>query len=67
MKYEVNMCCDCAVPGYPCIGDACLMRHYPMYQCDRCGKYELEEDEIYHVDGEDLCEKCYEEEEEDND
>ena len=60
MQYEENMCCDCAVPGYPCIGDSCSLRHVVMYKCDRCGKDELTEDEVEHIDDMDVCEECME-------
>lgn len=63
MMYEVNECCDCAAPGYPCLGNACEMRHQTRYECDRCGTDDLTEYEIHHVDGEDLCDECFEEEE----
>lgn len=58
VKYE-NECCGCAVPAYPCMGDACPNRHVPHYYCDKCGE-ELYE-EAYEVDGEDLCEDCLKE------
>ena len=50
-----NQCCDCATPGYPCRGSACPLRHVEVYYCDKCGE-ELED--IYDVDGEELCEYC---------
>ena len=53
-----NHCCDCAVPGYPCIGSACPNRNVEVYYCDKCGE-ELED--IYEVDGEELCEECLKE------
>lgn len=62
MKYEVNECCDCATDTYPCIGDSCSLRHATYYKCDRCGCDGLTEDEIHEVDGEDLCDYCYDEE-----
>ena len=62
MMYEVNECCDCAAPAYPCIGDSCSLRHVPYYQCDRCGCSDLSDYEIHRVDGEDLCNTCYDEE-----
>lgn len=65
MKYEVNECCDCATETYPCIGDSCSLRHVTYYQCDRCGCNGLTEDEIHEVDGEDLCDTCFDEEFED--
>ena len=56
IKYE-NHCCDCAVPGYPCLGESCELRHVPTYICDRC-KWEIEGD-IYEAEGyDDLCEEC---------
>lgn len=57
MKYEVNECCDCATESYPCIENSCPMRHVTYYRCDG-----LTEDEIHEVDGEDLCDTCYDEE-----
>lgn len=50
-----NRCCDCAVPGYPCQGDACSLRHVVVYYCDHC---DAELEEIYDVDGEELCKEC---------
>lgn len=35
IKYE-NHCCDCAVPGYPCIGSSCPYVNVPVYYCDIC-------------------------------
>lgn len=53
-----NHCCDCAVPGYPCQGALCSLRRVEVHYCDSC-KGELSEDEdIYDVDGEELCEDC---------
>lgn len=57
IKYE-NHCCDCAVPGYPCIGMACSLRRVEVHYCDQCGN---ELDDIYEVDGEELCEECLKE------
>ena len=53
-KYE-NHCCDCAVEGYPCLGSSCSLKKVPVYYCDRC---ESEIDEIFDVEGEELCEDC---------
>ena len=58
LKYE-NHCCDCAVPGYPCRGDACELRRVEVYYCDKCG---CELEEIYDVGDEELCEECLKEE-----
>ena len=54
-----NHCCDCAAPGYPCLGSACPNRNVEVYYCDECGE-ELDDD-IYDVDGEELCEECLKE------
>jgi hypothetical protein len=56
LKQE-NHCCDCASPGYPCLGDTCPLIDVPVHYCDKCGE-ELPADEIYEVDGEELCEEC---------
>ena len=58
MKRIENHCCDCAVPGYPCRGDACPLHRVEVYYCDKCG---CELEEIYDVDGDDLCEECLKE------
>lgn len=50
-----NHCCDCAVPGYPCRGTSCSLRSVKVHYCDHC---DSEIEEIYVVDGEDLCEEC---------
>ena len=50
-----NHCCDCAVPGYPCRGSACPLTRVEVHYCDHCDE---EIDEIYDVDGEELCEEC---------
>ena len=54
LKYE-DRCCDCATPGYPCLGSSCPNRNVPVYYCDKCGD---ELDEVYVVEGDDLCEDC---------
>lgn len=65
MRYESNECCSCAVPGYPCLGDSCSLRHVPRYKCDVCGEDDLNEDEVIEVsNGIHLCTECYEEQEE---
>lgn len=55
LKIE-NHCCDCATPSFPCLGDICPLREVKVHYCDKCD-IELEED-IYDVDGEELCEEC---------
>lgn len=56
VSYE-NECCDCAVPGYPCIGSSCPNRHVKHYYCDEC-KDDVEK--LYRFDGEELCLDCIE-------
>ena len=53
-----NHCCDCAVPGYPCVGDSCPHRNVEVHYCDMC---EEELDVIYDVEGDELCEECLKE------
>lgn len=57
IKYE-NHCVDCAVPAYPCRGASCPNRNVPVHYCDKCGS---ELDEVYEVDGVELCEDCLKE------
>ena len=45
-------CVDC---GLPCIGISCPYFRVLVLRCDRCHS---EVDELYEVDGEDLCEDC---------
>ena len=49
----------CVGCGLPCWGVACP--HYKVFvlECDRCHS---EVDELYEVDGEDLCEDCLKDE-----
>lgn len=55
MVREINDCCGCAVPGYPCMGDSCPRRHTIVYECDGCN---CECDILYDYDGNQLCEDC---------
>lgn len=62
MKRIENHCCDCAVPGYPCLGNACPNRNVEVHYCDKCDpKCDYPLEEIYEVDGEELCEDCLKE------
>ena len=54
ITYE-NECCGCAVPAYPCMGDACPNRHVPHLYCDRCKE---EVDTLYEYEGEQVCVDC---------
>lgn len=49
-------CVDC---GLPCLGIACPNYRVVVLECDRCHS---EVDELYEVDGEDLCEYCLKDE-----
>ena len=61
VKYE-NHCCDCATPGYPCMGAICPLTHVEVHYCDGCDpRCEDPLDEIYDVDGDELCEECLKE------
>ena len=53
-----NQCCDCAAPGYPCMGEICPLRRVKVHYCDRC---DVDLDVVYWVDGEELCEDCLKE------
>lgn len=59
MKRIEDQCMGCAVPGYPCLGASCPNRNVEVYYCDRCGA-EIGDD-LFEVDGEDLCEDCLKE------
>ena len=54
IKYE-DECCGCATESYPCLGSACSNRNVPHFYCDKCGE---DVEELYKVDGEELCEDC---------
>jgi len=57
MVVRQNDCCDCAVPGYPCIGSACDLRNYPHYYCDICNE-EVDQGELFWFEGDELCIDC---------
>lgn len=57
IRYE-NQCCDCATETYPCRGSSCPLRHVAVHYCDKC---DSELDDVYEVDGEELCEDCLKE------
>ena len=54
IKYE-NQCIGCTSMGLPCMGSTCPNLNVPIYSCNKCDE---EIDEIYEVDGEELCEEC---------
>lgn len=50
-----NHCCDCAVPGYPCLGSDCELRRVEVHYCDcGCGFKATETGR----DGGEYCEEC---------
>ena len=57
MVKNENHCCDCATDGYRCLGSSCPNRNVEVYYCDRCGDC-IGDDDVYEVDGEDLCDSC---------
>lgn len=60
LVYE-DECCDCAVPGYPCLGEHCSRRHVPHYYCDDCGEeiwWTGFNDEPEEYDGKHYCKSC---------
>ena len=56
VKYE-DECCGCSAIGKQCMGRSCPNLNVPHYYCDHCGDG-LSYDEVYEVDGEELCEYC---------
>jgi hypothetical protein len=58
MKEITNECVGCP-SEMGCLGNSCPNRNVERYYCDVCGE-ELD-DEIYEVDGEDLCIECLKE------
>lgn len=54
IRYE-NQCVGCTSMGLFCMGSTCPNLNVPIYCCDKCGE---ELDEVYEVDGEELCEEC---------
>lgn len=58
IKHE-NHCCDCAVPGYPCMGKSCPYINVQVYYCDQC-----DEDihtVVYEFEDGHYCESCVKE------
>ena len=50
-----NFCIGCASDSYPCMGDACPRRNVEVHYCDQCDE---KIEEVFEVDGEELCEEC---------
>ena len=53
----INECVGCP-PERGCLGESCSNRHVPLLVCDECG---CEPDELYIVDGEQICSDCLKE------
>ena len=53
-----NQCLGCEDLGMHCLGAACPRKRVEVRICDKCGE---ELDDIYEVDGEELCEDCLKE------
>ena len=51
-----NHCVGCPTE-MGCMGNACTHRKVEVTYCDCCGD-EIDRDEVYEVDGQDLCEEC---------
>ena len=64
MKKIENRCCGCDAPGYPCLGSLCSLRRVKVTYCDRCEREISPDENVFLVDGHDLCKECYEEENE---
>ena len=60
MKVTENHCVGCTDLGLHCIGSHCRNRNVEVYYCDN-PKCRCELDEIYEVDGKELCEDCLKE------
>jgi hypothetical protein len=61
MRRVENRCCDCAAPGYPCRGAYCPNRNVEVHYCDKCGR-ELDNINISEINGDELCDDCFEKE-----
>ena len=51
-----NGCVQCSAAGLHCLGSSCPNESITIIYCDDC-EDEIE-DEVYEVDGEELCEYC---------
>lgn len=58
MKKNEDRCVCCAVPAYPCIGALCPNKNVSVFYCDKCGE---EMDDVFLVEGDQLCEDCLKE------
>lgn len=56
MRRVENHCRHCAVPAYPCLGNACEYRRVVVFYCDEC-KQEIDGD-LYDDEMQELCADC---------
>jgi hypothetical protein len=56
MERIENHCVGCA-DGLGCMGSACPNRNVRVIYCDSCGE-EINIDDVYEADGDELCEDC---------
>lgn len=54
MRKIANECCNCATPGYPCLGSSCPRRRVERFYCDKCGF----EATLREYEGKELCVEC---------
>ena len=52
-----NHCAGCTELGMHCLGKFCSNIDVEVCYCDKCGE-EVEPDEIFEVDGEQICYEC---------
>lgn len=48
---------DCVGCGLPCNGKNCEYSHVTHYYCDKC-EDECDGDDMYELDGQELCSDC---------
>lgn len=60
MTVVENHCCDCAAPGYPCMGSACPNRRVTVFYCDNtlCAAHDTGTERLYVVGDSQLCAEC---------
>lgn len=56
IKFE-DECCGCSTESYPCLGNSCPLKYVSHFYCDCC-KDEVDSEELYEYEGQDLCKEC---------
>ena len=56
MRTIKDECVGCS-PGMGCLGSSCPNKNVKRYYCDKCGG-DFESEELFVVDGEDVCVNC---------